>query len=62
MLSKLKCRVLQTRTQKSLKSVFPKTWIVSLMNPENGEGLLDKEVTSHDNLFDAFRMSLLFWH
>jgi hypothetical protein len=31
------------------------------MNPENGEGLLDK-VTSHDNLFDAFRMSLLFWH
>jgi hypothetical protein len=29
---------------------------------ENGEGVLDKEVTSHDDLFDAFRMSLQFWH
>jgi hypothetical protein len=29
---------------------------------ENGEGMLDKEATSHDDLFDAFRMSLLFWH
>lgn len=27
---------------------------------ENGEGVLDKEVTSHDDLFDAFRMSLMF--
>ncbi len=24
---------------------------------ENGEGMLDKEATSHDDLFDAFRMS-----
>ena len=29
---------------------------------ENGEGVLDKEATSHDDLFDSFRMSLLFWH
>jgi hypothetical protein len=29
---------------------------------ENGDGSLDKEVTSHDDLFDAFRMSLMFWH
>ena len=29
---------------------------------ENGECMLDKEDTSHDDLFDAFRMSLLFWH
>ena len=29
---------------------------------ENGEGSLDKEATSHDDLMDAFRMSLLFWH
>ena len=28
---------------------------------ENGEGSLDKEATSHDDLFDAFRMSLLFY-
>ena len=29
---------------------------------ENGEGYLDKEATSHDDLFDAFRLSLQFWH
>ena len=29
---------------------------------ENGQGTLDKEATSHDELFDAFRMSLSFWH
>ena len=28
---------------------------------ENGEGSLDKEA-SHDDLMDAFRMSLMFWH
>ena len=27
---------------------------------ENGEGSLDKDATSHDDLFDAFRLSLLF--
>jgi hypothetical protein len=29
---------------------------------ENGEGMLDKEATSHDDCFDAFRLSLMFWH
>ena len=29
---------------------------------ENGKGVLDKEATSNDDLFDAFRMSLQFWH
>lgn len=29
---------------------------------ENGEGALDKEATSHDDLFDSFRLSLQFWH
>jgi hypothetical protein len=29
---------------------------------EKGEGSLDKELTSFDDCFDAFRMSLLFWH
>ena len=28
----------------------------------NGEGVLDKEATSHDDCFDAFRLSLMFWH
>ena len=29
---------------------------------ENGEGALDKEAASHDDLFDAFRLSLQFWY
>jgi hypothetical protein len=29
---------------------------------ENSEKMLDKEATSHDDLFDAFRMSLQFWY
>jgi hypothetical protein len=29
---------------------------------ENGEGMLDKDATSHDDLFDSFRMSLVSWH
>jgi hypothetical protein len=29
---------------------------------ENGEGVLDKEASSHDDLFEAFRLSLQFWH
>jgi hypothetical protein len=28
----------------------------------NGEGSLDKEVTSHDYLLDSFRLNLMFWH
>ncbi|MFZ0556774.1 MAG: hypothetical protein WAM26_15955 [Nitrososphaeraceae archaeon] len=29
---------------------------------ENGEGNLDKEATSQDDLLVSFRMSLLFWN
>jgi hypothetical protein len=29
---------------------------------EKGDGTLDKEMTSHDDLFDSFRLSLQFWH
>ena len=29
---------------------------------ENGEGYLDKEATSHDDLFISFRLSLMFWY
>jgi hypothetical protein len=28
---------------------------------ENGEGLLDKEGTSYDDIFDSFRISLQFY-
>lgn len=29
---------------------------------ENGEGLPDKDATSRDDLFDAFRLSIQNWH
>jgi hypothetical protein len=29
---------------------------------EDGTGSLEKEATSHDDLMDAFRLSLQFWH
>lgn len=29
---------------------------------EKGDGTLVKEATSHDDLFDSFRLSLMFWH
>jgi hypothetical protein len=29
---------------------------------EDGSGSPDKEATSYDDLFDAFRLSLMFWH
>ncbi|MGB7664599.1 MAG: hypothetical protein WBL67_17855, partial [Nitrososphaeraceae archaeon] len=29
---------------------------------ENGEGSLDKEMTSYDDCFDAFKLSMMFWH
>jgi hypothetical protein len=29
---------------------------------EKGDGTLDKEMTSHNDLFDSFRLSLQFWH
>ena len=29
---------------------------------EKGDGTLDKEATSHDDLFDSFQLSLQFWH
>lgn len=36
--------------------------ITALMTAvEKGEGTLDKEATRHDDVFDAFRMSLMYW-
>ena len=29
---------------------------------EEGDGSLDKDATSFDDCFDAFRLSLQFWH
>ncbi|HET6640079.1 MAG TPA: hypothetical protein VFG77_00560, partial [Nitrososphaeraceae archaeon] len=40
------------------------TKLITALRPavENGEGSSDKEATSHDDLFYAFRLSLMFWH
>ena len=46
-------------------AINPKfTKLVTALGPavENGEGILDKDATSHDDLFDSFRLSLQFWH
>ena len=29
---------------------------------EKGGGTVDKDATSHDDLYDSFRLSLMFWH
>ena len=38
--------------------------LITALGPavEKGDKSLDKEATSHDDLFDAFRLSLQFWH
>jgi hypothetical protein len=51
--------------QNGLMAIHPKfnNLLIALRTAvENGEGMLDKEATSHDDLFDEFRMSLLFWN
>jgi hypothetical protein len=35
--------------------------ITSLRTAVENEGILDKEVTSHDDIFDAFRLALRFY-
>ena len=58
------CKTLNDRVTK-VKATHPKhTKLITAIRTalENGEGLLDKDATSHDDLFDAFRMSLMFWH
>jgi hypothetical protein len=41
---------------------FTKTITALRTAGENGEGVLDKEATRDDDLLDAFRLSLMFWH
>jgi hypothetical protein len=51
--------------QNGLLAINPKfTKLVTALRTavENGEGNLDKGATSHDDLFDSFRLSLQFWH
>jgi hypothetical protein len=51
--------------QNAYAAIHPKhnNLIISLRTAvENVEGSLDKEANSHDDCFDAFRLSLQFWH
>jgi hypothetical protein len=45
----------------AIHSRFNKLIIVLRTAVEKGEGSLDKEATSHDDLFDSFRLSLQYW-
>ena len=48
--------------QVAINPKFPKLVTAFRTAVENGDGMLDKDATSHDDLFDAFTLSLLFWH
>ena len=45
-------------------AIHPSKKLISALGTavENGGSMLDKEATSHCDLFDSFRMSLMFWH
>jgi hypothetical protein len=49
-----------------LITIYPKErfdkLITSLRRALDNEGTLDKEVTSYPDIFDAFSLSLMFWH
>ena len=36
--------------------------IISLRNAVENDGNLDKEATSHDDILDSLRLSMMFWH
>jgi hypothetical protein len=49
--------------EKGYVSINPKhdNLITSLRTAVENEGVLDKEVTSYDDIFDAFRLALKFY-
>ena len=46
----------------SIRPKFAKFITLLRTAAENGEDALDKEATSHDDLLDAFTLSLMFWY
>jgi hypothetical protein len=50
--------------QNGLMAIHPKfnNLITELRTAVENEGSLDKESTSHDDLFDSFRLSVQLWH
>jgi hypothetical protein len=54
-----------TEYQNGYVAIHPKyTKLITALRTavEDGTGSLDKEATSHDDLFDSFRLSLMFWY
>lgn len=45
----------------AINPIFTKLIIALKTASEDGKGGLDKKLTSHSNVFDAFRMSLQYW-
>lgn len=41
---------------------FDKLILTSLRNAVDNDGVLDKEATSYNDIFDAFRLALRFYH
>ena len=62
MLTHFKERLEYRNGQVAINPKFTKLITALRKAVENGEGMLDKEATSHDDLFDSFRLSLMFWH
>jgi hypothetical protein len=50
----------------SYPSIFETLWVQAELKPTNSavdnEGTLDKEATSYDDVFDAYRLALEFYH
>ena len=46
----------------AIQPKFTKLIIALRTAVEKGDGTLDKDSTSDDDLLDSFRLSLMFWH
>ena len=55
------CKLMLEKSCIKIHPQFDKLKIALRTAIENGEGILDKEATSHDDLFDAFRLSLKYY-
>jgi hypothetical protein len=57
----INCKLLMERNYVAINPKFDKL-ITSLRTAVENDGKLDKEVTSYNNIFDAFRLSLNNWY
>ena len=55
------CKMLLEKACLEIHPKFDKLRIALTTAVENGEGILDKESTSHDDVFDAFRLAMKYY-